>query len=62
MKYAMLFALAILSACSTMDRELQDHLEAEADFARHQQYLQSIYDPEYIADCYHHEDLVCEFE
>jgi hypothetical protein len=66
MKYAMLFALAIVSACSTMDSELAAHLEAERDFARHQYHTQQAhekqYDPEYVDDCYYHEDLVCEFE
>lgn len=67
MKYMMAVALAVLSACSTMDRDLQKHLEAERDFHAHQQYLESIYnldnyDAEYVADCLHYEDLVCEFE
>jgi hypothetical protein len=66
MKYSMLFVLAILSACSTMDPDLQAHLEAETDFARHQYHVQQAhekqYDPEYVDDCYYYEELVCEFE
>lgn len=67
MKYMMIAALAVLSACSTMDSGLQDHLEAERDFHAHQQYLESVYnldnyDPEYVDDCLYYEDLVCEFE
>lgn len=66
MKYAMLFTLAVLSACSTMDPELAAHLEAEQDFARHQYHVQQSYekqyDPEYVDDCYYYEELVCEFE
>jgi hypothetical protein len=49
-----------------MDPELKAHLEAEADFARHQYHTQQAhekdYDPEYVDDCYYHEELVCEFE
>lgn len=67
MKYAVIVAIAMLSACSTMDRDLQDHLEAERDFHAHQQYLESIYnldnyDPEYVDDCLYYEEVVCEFE
>jgi hypothetical protein len=54
-----------LSACA--DPELQAHLEAEADFARHQYHVQQAiehgYDPEYVDDCYYYEEeLQCEFE
>lgn len=67
MKYAMLVILAVLSACSTMDRDLQEHLEAERDFHAHQQYLESVYnldnyDPAYVEDCFYYEETVCEFE
>lgn len=64
MKY--LVILMALSACATVDSELQAHLEAEADFARHQYHTQQAhekqYDPEYVDDCYYYEELVCEFE
>jgi hypothetical protein len=64
MKY--LVILVALSACATVDSELQAHLEAEADFARHQYHTQQAhekqYDPEYVDDCYYYEELVCEFE
>jgi len=50
MKY--LVILVALSACATVDSELQAHLEAEADFARHQYHTQQAhekqYDPEYV--------------
>jgi len=61
-----LVILVALSACATVDSELQAHLEAEADFARHQYHTQQAhekqYDPEYVDDCYYYEELVCEFE
>lgn len=64
MKY--LVILVALSACATVDNELQAHLEAESDFARHQYHTQQAhekqYDPEYVDDCYYYEELVCEFE
>lgn len=64
MKY--LVILMALSACATVDTELQAHLEAEADFARQQYHTQQAhekqYDPEYVDDCYYYEELVCEFE
>lgn len=67
MKYVVILAIASLSACSSFDRDLQDHLKAEEDFHAHQQYLESVYnldnyDPEYVDDCLYYEDLVCEFE
>jgi len=56
MKY--LVILVALSACATVDSELQAHLEAEADFARHQYHTQQAhekqYDPEYVDDCYYY--------
>ena len=64
MKY--LVILVALSACATVDSDLQAHLEAESDFARHQYHTQQAhekqYDPEYVDDCYYYEELVCEFE
>ena len=68
MKYAILSLTVLMSACVSMDSELQAHLEAEADFARHQYHTQqseqySGYDPEHVDDCYYYEEeLVCEFE
>ncbi len=66
MKYVTVLILFATAACSNPDRELQAHLEAEADFARHQYHVQQAiekqYDPEYLDDCYYYEDLVCEFE
>jgi hypothetical protein len=65
MKY--ILPIFLLSACSTIDADLQAHLEAERDFAAHQQYIESIYnldnyDPEYVDDCLYYEEVVCEFE
>jgi hypothetical protein len=65
MKYLVLISVALLSACA--DPKLQAHLEAEADFARHQYHVQQAieheYDPEYVDDCYYYEEeLHCEFE
>lgn len=65
MKYTILAAALFLSACMAPDPELEAHLEAERDFAAHQDYLESLYtqyDPEYIDDCLYYEELVCEFE
>jgi hypothetical protein len=66
MKYAIVLFALTMSACSSMDPELKAHLEAEADFARHQYHTQQAhekdYDPEYVDDCYYHEELICEFE
>lgn len=59
MKYIIL--CAVLSACGNVyNQDLQDHLEAEQYFHAVQQYPQ--YDPDYIDDCIHYKDLVCEFE
>lgn len=63
MKY--LIPLLFLAACSSIDTDLQAHLEAERDFHDHQswlEYLYTNYDPEYIDDCLYYEELVCEFE
>lgn len=63
MKY--LVPLLFLAGCSTLDPELQAHLEAERDLAAHLdyiEYLYTTYDPEYIDECLYYEDLVCEFE
>lgn len=65
MKYVITASLLILSACSSYEPSLQDHLEAERDFHAHQQYLEYLYttyDSEYIADCLYYVELVCEFE
>jgi starvation-inducible outer membrane lipoprotein len=52
----------ILSACVSNESTLVNHLEAEADFHNHQLYLESVYDQEYIDDCFHYDELICEFE
>lgn len=65
MKYFTVLILLATAACSNPDRELQEHLEAERDFAIQQYHmlpLEEQYDPEYIDDCLYYEDLVCEFE
>lgn len=65
MKKIIIGSVFFLSACMSSDPELQAHLEAERDFAAHQNYLESIYsqyDPEYVDDCLYYEELVCEFE
>jgi hypothetical protein len=66
MKYFTILSVFAMSACVSSDPELQAHLEAEADFARHQYHVQQAiekqYDPEYVDDCYYYEELVCEFE
>jgi hypothetical protein len=66
MKYFAILSVFVMSACVSSDPELQAHLEAEADFARHQYHVQQTiekqYDPEYVDDCYYYEELVCEFE
>lgn len=64
MKYIIPFFF--LSACSTIDSNLQDHLKEERDFTNHQYHVQQSfeksYDPEYVDDCYYYEELICEFE
>lgn len=64
MKYVI--PLFFLSACSTMDSDLQAYLKAERDFTNHQYHVQQSfeksYDPEYVDDCYYYEELICEFE
>lgn len=66
MKYVVMAAVLVLSACMSYDAELQAHLEAERDFAYHQYHVQQAiekgYDPEYVDDCYYYEELICEFE
>ena len=67
MKIFVLFSITFLAGCmNTYDHDLQAHLEAERDFAAHQYHVQqaelSGYDPEYVADCYYYEELICEFE
>lgn len=63
MKY---FIIAILlTACSTIDHDLEAHLEAERDFAYHQHHVyQSFYqkyDSTMWEDCYYWDDeLFCE--
>jgi hypothetical protein len=61
MKYVIIISLAVMTACTSYDADLQAHLEAEQDFHAHQMYLESIYskyDPEYIDDCYYY-NLEC---
>lgn len=63
MKIVLILSALALSACSSPS--LQEHLEAERDFAIQQYHmlpLEEQYDPEYIDDCLYYEDLVCEFE
>jgi hypothetical protein len=65
MKYTIITCIVFLSACSTYDKELQAHLKAEQDFHAHQSYIEDLYskyDAEYIDDCLHLEELICEFE
>ena len=68
MKYLAIAAAILLSACaqSPMDAELAAHLEAERDFHAHQYHVQQSvekgYEPEYVDDCYYHQELICEFE
>jgi hypothetical protein len=52
----------LVSGCASIDPELQDHLEAEADFARHQYHLEQQYTGsfEHVEDCYYaDEELIC---
>lgn len=65
MKFILFANIVALSACASLDTEIQEHLEAERDFHAQQSYfddLYSTYDPEYISDCLYYEELVCEFE
>jgi hypothetical protein len=58
MRYILI--LIMLSAC--VDSSLRDHLEAEADFARHQYHVEQVYTGsfEHVEDCYYaDEELVC---
>lgn len=70
MKYAFIFAAALLSACASTDSELRAHLEAEQDFHAHQQYLQDVSErkayrpevyaePEFLADCDYYQMEEC---
>jgi hypothetical protein len=70
MKYLTVFAICLLSACSTpiltnIPLDIQEHLEAERDFHANLTWRDQVYetyDPEYISDCLYYQDLVCEFE
>ena len=64
MKYAIMSLAMLMSACATVDPELQSHLAAEQDFHAHQYHVQQVAEhPEYVDDCYYYyEELVCEFE
>jgi hypothetical protein len=54
MRYLILLALtAPLYACADVP-VLTSPEEYRADRAAHQAYLESIYDPEYLADCEYH--------
>lgn len=64
MKYTIVALTLALTACSSYDQELQDHLEAENDFARHQYHVEQAilnnYDPIYVDECYYNDDeLIC---
>lgn len=68
---AVLFAVLPLSACvSTMDPELQAHLEAERDFHADRRYREAIYNrrafrpevyanDEFLADCEYYQMEEC---
>ena len=63
MRYAII--LVLLSACAAApDAELQAHLKAEEDFARHQYHVEQIYSKNFdnVESCYYADDeLVCYF-
>ena len=70
MKYLAIASVILLSACSSMDGELQSHLEAEQDFHANQQYRQDIQnfeafrpevyaEPEFLADCEYYQMMEC---
>lgn len=66
MKYFVIAAVALLSACSA-HVDVAIGYDYEADRAAHEAYLESVYhmdnyDPEYVDDCYYYEEVVCEFE
>lgn len=50
MKYVMMIAVLALAACGDVPR-LTSPEEAAADRAAHEEYLQGVYDPEFLADC-----------
>ena len=55
----------LVSGCASIDPELQDHLEAEADFARHQCHVEQMYTGsfEHVEDCYYaDEELICNLQ
>jgi hypothetical protein len=57
-----ILAMLLVSGCASIDPELQDHLEAEADFARHQYHVEQVYTGsfEHVEDCYYaDEELIC---
>lgn len=58
MKYAMILATLLLSACADTPR-LTSPEEAVQDRAAHDAYLASKYDPEYLADCAYYELEEC---
>lgn len=55
MKYVILLSVLALSACSAMMTPEQIEMRNEQDRLNHEQYLQSLYDPEYLADCEYYE-------
>ena len=57
-----ILAMLLVSGCASIDPELQDHLEAEADFARHQYHVEQMNTGsfEHVEDCYYaDEELIC---
>lgn len=70
MKYVVMIAAALLSACVSSDPELQAHLEAEQDFHANMQYQEDVYnhkayrpevyaDEEFVADCDYYQMKEC---
>jgi hypothetical protein len=55
MKAVLLLSVLALSACSTMMPPEQIEMRNERDRLNHERYLQSLYDPEYLADCEYYE-------
>jgi hypothetical protein len=55
MKAVLLLSVLALSACSTMMPPEQIEMRNERDHLNHERYLQSLYDPEYLADCEYYE-------
>ena len=58
-KAFLLLSVLALSACSAMISPEQIEQRNEQDRLNHERYLQSLYDPEYIADCEYYE-MECE--